>query len=111
MSEEIQHDRLTALEGAVRDISFKTGSIEAGQTHMLAKMEEGFEGVQKGLQTTKDDYKALDTRLKPFEEAKAARTKRWDMAKKVVIPAIAAMAGLFGAKFGGVILDALAKLF
>jgi hypothetical protein len=111
MTDEIQHDRLTELESAVRDISYKTGSIEAGQAHLTALVKDGFEGVQSGLQGVKDEQKGLDTRLKPFEEAKARSTRRWDIAKKGIIPGIAAMAGLFGAKFGGVIWDALSKLF
>lgn len=112
MSEElIKHDRLSDLEGAVRDISFKTGAIEARQEHLLTKVEEGFAGLQTGHKTIIDEQKALDTRLKPFEDSRAARAKRWDIAKKGIIPAIAAMAGLFGAKFGGVIWDAITKLF
>ena len=112
MSDElIQHDRLTVLEGSVRDISFKTGAIEARQEHLLAKLEEGFLGLHAGQKTIMAEQESLDLRLKPFEDGRAARAKRWDIAKKFVIPAIAAMAGLFGAKFGGVLIDVVSKLF
>jgi len=112
MSEElIQHDRLTGLEEAVRDISFKTGKVEAHLENMLTKVEVGFAGLHEGQKTIIADQEALDTRLKPFENSRAAGAKRWDASKRFVIPAIAAMAGLFGAKFGGVLLDVLSKLF
>lgn len=112
MSEElIQHDRLTVLESSVRDISFKTGAIEARQEYLLTKIEEGFVGLHEGQKTILTEQESFDSRLKPFEEGRAIRAKRWDIIKKGVIPAIAAMAGLFGAKFGGVIWDAIGKLF
>ncbi len=112
MSDElIQHDRLNGLEEAVRDISFKTGKVEAHLENMLTKVDEGFRGLHAGQKTIIADQESLDARLKPFEEVRAARAKRWDVAKKFVIPAIAAMAGLFGAKFGGALLDVLSKLF
>lgn len=109
--ELIQHDRMSGLEEAVRDVSFKAGKMEGHLETLMVKVDTGFAGLHEAQKAVIADQEALDKRLKPFEEGRAARAKRWEIIKKGVIPAIAAMAGLFGAKFGGVIWDALTKLF
>lgn len=109
MDDEVQNERLLKLEGSVLDISYKTGQIEANQAHMMAKLIEGFGELKQGHGVIMDKQKALEDRIVPFEQEKASLAKKWDIAKKILIPGIAAMAGFFGTKIGGVVLDAIAK--
>jgi len=104
-----QNDRLLDLEGAVRDISVKTGQIEVRQEHLLSKVEEGFDSLREGFKAVSDKQTILESRIAPIEAENNAAVKRWETIKKMLIPAIAAVAGVIGTKLGGVILDLLAK--
>lgn len=112
MSDEIiQNDRLLDLEGSVRDIAVKTGVIEAKQEHLLSKIEEGFLGLQESHRLVSAKQEALESRIEPIEASVASSTRNWGIAKKLIIPAISATAGIFGVKFGNGLFEMVSKLF
>jgi hypothetical protein len=41
-----------------------------------------------------------DARLKPIEDKERHRDANWGLAKKFIVPVFAALAGVFGTKFG-----------
>lgn len=104
-----QNDRLLDLEGAVRDISVKTGQIEIRQEHLLSKVEEGFDSLKEEFKSVSEKQIALEARITPIEVESISAGKRWENIKKVLIPIGAAVAGVIGTKLGGVLLDLLGK--
>lgn len=111
MSESTQDERLLSLEGAVREIGRATERVAVGQQNLFEKVEEGFESMAKAHTDLAARQASFDNRLKPFEEREAAWSRRRDVIKKAAIPAVAATAGVFGAKFGNQLLIWLGALF
>lgn len=104
MSEDTQDERLLSLEGAVRELGKVSERVAVGQDHMLKAMTDGFDGLSKG-------QKALDDRLKPLEAVHQTSVRRTEIVKKFALPAVAATAGVFGAKFGQQVVAWLGGLF
>ncbi len=104
MSEATQDDRLLNLEGAVRELGRVSERVAVGQEHMLETMTTGFDSLAKG-------QKALDDRLKPLEAVHVSQQRRSEIVKKLALPAVAATAGVFGAKFGQQLISWLGGLF
>lgn len=98
--EKVQNDRLLSLEGAVREV--------VGSTERLVVITEQTVQRLDGIET---HIKSQNERIRPLEASEDKRVKRANTVKKLIAPALAAMAGLFGAKFGGQLLTLFGDLF
>jgi hypothetical protein len=101
--ESAQDGRLLSLEESVRDLSGSAERVEAGQRQLAATVQEGF--VKMAEQSA-----SFDKRLKPIEANEDARSKRWGIVKKLILPAVAATMGVCGAKFGNSLIAWLSSL-
>lgn len=111
MSEATQDERLLSLEGAVRDIGKVAERVAVNQENLFEKVDSGFESMTKAHNELASKQAALDKRLEPFEQRAARQARRVEIAKKAALPAVAATAGVFGAKFGQQLLSWLGVMF
>lgn len=111
MSESTQDERLLSLETSVRGLVGTTERVAVSQENMLEKIDKGFALMAETHADFSKKHEDLDKRLKPFEKKAELSTKRIEFAKKLAIPGLTAMAGVFGAKFGGQLVALIGGLF
>jgi hypothetical protein len=111
MSEETQDGRLLSLEETMRNLAASSERVVVSQQVLAEKVDKGFDDMVKAHTTFAETQAKFDARLQPFEIKAAAAQKRIDLAKKLALPGIAAMAGVFGAKFGNEIVKFVGGLF
>jgi hypothetical protein len=111
MSEDTQDERLLSLESSVRGLVGTIERVAVSQENMLERMDKGFTLMAEAHVDFGKQNAVFDARLKPFEEAAEKKAKRSEFVKKMAIPALTAMAGVFGAKFGGQIVTWIGSLF
>jgi len=109
--DEVQNDRLLGVEDALREISYKTGHIEAQHVAIMDKLDQGFAELKANHEAIVVAHSNVDSRLKVVESKEEARTRRIQLLKKAAIPLLTATAGVFGAKFGSELLNALTHFF
>lgn len=111
MSEDTQDERLLSLENSVRGLVGTVERVAVSQENMLERMDKGFALMAEAHVDFNKQNEQFDTRLKPFEIAAQKAAKRSEFFKRMTIPALTAMAGVFGAKFGGQIITWIGTLF
>jgi hypothetical protein len=119
---ESQDERLLSLEASLRDVAYKTGQIDAKQESLAksiedqsvllaAKLDEGFNTLKTGQESLSVHQTHIEQRLKPIEEKHLRVEGRIQFVRKLAMPALVATAGVFGAKFGNELINAVIQWF
>lgn len=107
-------DRLLSLEAAVREIAVSAAQVATGQEHVLRQVDAGLlvaNRLEEKFDKLDGNVRDLDHRIKPLEEDLKKSGRKVEAIKRLIWPALAATAGVFGAKFGATALEAIGTYF